>query len=341
MCLSKRRFLDRCLLFALFFTGGVLLLASCQQGTKQQEQASGAYQAVDARGKQISLAKPVERLVVLFEPMVDEIYMLQAQDCLVGIPEQVYQNASGFSFLSALDSRMANKEIATPTFGGRANNMESIIGLRPDLVIAYEPDQETIAQLEGLNIPVFAVSSLDKEHIYNELRGVATLLGKQDRAEELISYVDGELDKMQQPASGERKKAYYAWSKGRVLSTSGKGSLIDLAMEMAGAENACPLELEAPNVGAESLYKWNPDLIILWNSQLDDVYSLKELAALPAVKNKQVYVLDPTFNFDPHTIKFMLFAKQLHQWCYPDDKQGDVKDDVQEALKVFYPLYKS
>ncbi|NGM63989.1 ABC transporter substrate-binding protein [Sphingobacterium sp. SGR-19] len=314
----------------------VAVLMSCQQTAPRTDQRNGTYVAEDSRGTKVALKHPARRVVVLFEPMVDELYMLQAGEAIVGIPEQVYQHASSYRFLSKLDERIARKEIATPTYGGRANNVESVIGLRPDLAIVYEQDKETITQLEGLNIPVFAVSSKNKQRIYSELRGVATLLGKEQRAAELISYVEEQLKKMDRPTHGVRKKVYYAWSKGRVLSTSGKGSLMDLSIEAAGAENACPLEMEAPNIGAEQLYSWNPDIIVLWNSSLNDVYDLKELAALPAVKNKEVYVLTPTFNFDPHTIKFMLFAKQLRHWCYPEESAEELEKEIQEALDTLY-----
>ncbi|PRD48314.1 iron ABC transporter substrate-binding protein [Sphingobacterium haloxyli] len=313
-----------------------LLLTSCQQTTQHNHKEGSAYVAEDSRGLKIALTQPAKRVVVLFEPMVDELYMLQAGASIVGIPEQVYQNESSYQFLSKLDKRIARKEIATPTYGGRANNVESIVGLRPDLAIVYEQDKETIVQLEELNIPVYAVSSKNKQRIYKELRGVATLVGKEERAEELISYVEEELIKMERPVDSVRKKVYYAWSKGRILSTSGRGSLMDLSIEAAGATNACTLEMEAPNIGAESLYSWNPDIIVLWNSKLADVYTLKELTALPAVKNKEVYVLTPTFNFDPHTLKFMLFAKQLRHWCYPEESAELLKTQIQEAMDKLY-----
>ena len=314
------------------------IFAACQPAKQQRKDQALAYRAIDSRGEEVSLQKAAERVVVLFEPMVDELYMLQAGQKIVGIPEQIYQNESTYKFLSVLDERIERKEIATPTFGGRASNVESIVGLKPDLAIVYEQDAETITQLQELHIPVYTVSSKNKESIYEELRGVAILLDKEARAEQLITYVEEQLKEMVRPEAEVRKKVYYAWSKGRVLSTSGRGSLMDLSIEAAGAENACPLHMEAPNIGAEQLYSWNPDLIILWNSKPEDVYNMRELAALPAVKNKQVYTLSPTFNFDPHTIKFMLFAKQLRHWCYPEDEDRTVELDgeIKEALDRLY-----
>ncbi|KAF5278679.1 hypothetical protein FQR65_LT15597 [Abscondita terminalis] len=169
----------------------------------------------------------------------------------------------------------------------------------------------TISSLNGEDNNYTAIpSGIAEELVYMEWYE-ENILGRKQRAEEIVGYVEQEVEKMKLHEDIKRKKVYYAWSKGRVFSTSCRGSLVDLSMQVSGAENACPLTLEAPNISAESLYKWNPDLIVLWNSKLQDVYSLKELEALPAVIEKQVYSMEPTFYYDPHTVKFLLFAKQI------------------------------
>ncbi|WP_286858092.1 MULTISPECIES: ABC transporter substrate-binding protein [Sphingobacterium] len=315
-----------------------LVLLVCLQGCQNQQSKANknGVKALDSRGKEITLAQPAKRVVVLYPSLVDEVYMLKASDRLVGIPEQVYQMEDTYAFLSKLDPRIVEKSIATPTFGGQANNVESIVSLNPDLVLTFNTDQDNIAQLENLGIPVFTFSSKDETSIFNELIGMGTLLDKKARAEEIVKFVGDEVKKMAAPLDQPQKKVYYAWSKGRVLSTSGKGSLIDMAIRLSGAANACPLEMEAPNVGAETIYKWNPDLMILWNSKSSDVYNLKELAALPAVKNKQVFVMSPSFPFDPHTVKFMLFAKQVRHWCFPSYTKEQLDQDMTMAFDKLY-----
>lgn len=310
------------------------LFSACQN--QQSGVLNGRVKAIDSRGKEVSLQQTAKRVVVLFPSLVDEVYMLGAGNSLVGIPEQVYQMEDTYTFLSKLDPRIAKKSIATPTFGGQANNVERIVGLNPDLVLTFNTDQDNISQLESLGIPVFTFSSQDEKSIFSELMGMGTLLGKKQRAEEIVEFVSTEIKKMTVPKDQKQKKVYYAWSKGRVLSTSGRGSLIDMAIRLSGAANACPLEMEAPNVGAETIYKWNPDLLILWNSKLTDVYNLKELAALPAVKNKQVFVMSPSFPFDPHTVKFMLFAKQVRHWCFSDYTKQQFDQDMTVAFEKLY-----
>lgn len=326
----------------LFITGlSVLLIAlqSCnnpQNSNTKQTSANAAVSATDSRGKKITLPHEAMRVVVLYNALVDDVYMLQAGEKIVGIPQQIYEMEDTYSFLSKLDDRIKNKSIATPTFGGQSTNTESIVGLKPDLVLTFNTDEDNINQIENLGIPVFTFSSLNDEKILEELKNVGKLLGKEKRATEVTGYVADEVKKMRASQAASPKKIYYAWSKGRIMSTSGKGSLIDMAITLSGAQNACPVPVEAPNISAETMYKWNPDLIVLWNSKLSDVYSLKELEALPAVKNKKVFVMSPSFPYDPHTVKFMLFAKQLRHWCMPEYTQEQLDQDVKKTFEIIY-----
>ncbi|MHC5353524.1 ABC transporter substrate-binding protein [Myroides sp. LJL115] len=310
---------------------------SCKDKAKESPlEMKNQYSVIDASGQRVTLDTVAMRVVVLFDSVVDHVYMLGAQDKLVGIPSTVYQYTDKFMFLSSIDTRIKNKTIATPTFNGRSSDMEMILALEPDLVVCFKDDIQSIEQLETLGVPIYRVSSQNKEDILDQIIGLGVLLGKQQRAKEVTNYVEASLKNMQEYSSDVKKKVYYAWSNNRVLSTSGKGTLIDMVIELAGATNACPLELEAPNIGAESLYLWNPDLIVVWNTLPSDVYAMKELASLPCVENKQVYSLEPSFTYDPHTVKFLLFAKQLKQWCYQVWQQDDFDKQIKEDMDFFY-----
>jgi len=314
----------------------LLMLASCNSPQKSDRQTT--IEAIDGRGKTIQMDHPAKRVVVLYNSLVDDVYMLQAGNTLVGIPQQIYETADAYQFLSQLDPRIKEKKIATPTYGGASSNVETVVGLKPDLVLTFNTDEDAIQQLENLGVPVFAFSSRDDKSIISELTNVAKLLGKENRAKQITDYIQKEAASMRAEKEHSPKKVYYAWSRGRIMSTSGKGSLIDMAIQLSGAQNACPLPMENPNISAETIYKWNPDVLILWNSKQSDVYGLKELAALPAVKNKQVYEMSPSFPYDPHTVKFLVFAKQIRHWVLPTYTQKELDQDIHKAFKVLYGI---
>ncbi|MGE8380013.1 MAG: hypothetical protein ACN6PN_16725, partial [Sphingobacterium sp.] len=55
-------------------------------GENQKEKANGAaVEVTDAQGHLIALEKPAERIVCLYEPGLDALYMLQAEHRIVGL----------------------------------------------------------------------------------------------------------------------------------------------------------------------------------------------------------------------------------------------------------------
>lgn len=320
----------------------VFLLVFCLDGCQQKQakvisDSNNAISVIDSRGVQVVLDQPAQRVVVLYEAFVDAVFMLQAQDKLVGVPEQVFITPNSYEFFSSLSDSFKEKNIETPTFNGRTVNMETLIGLNPDLVITFGQDLDQINQMESLGLKVYTVIGTNIETTLKEFEDMGILVGQKSRAQKIVSYIKNEVEQMQSFTADYKKTVYYCWSKGRVLSTSGKGTLMDSAITLAGAKNACPLEMDNPNIGVELLYQWNPDIMVLWNTPVSDVYNMKELAKLPAVTQQHVYELSPTFLFDPHTVKLFLFSKRIHQWCYPDVySQEELDRDIKQAMQVLY-----
>lgn len=318
----------------------LMSLQACKQNQTvpiAPQKESNGLEVVDARGGTVKLKAPAQRVVVLFEAFVDAVFMLDAQKTLVGIPSQVYLTPDSYAFFSTLSPEFAAKTIATPSFNGRSVNMETLLALQPDLVVTFSQDLQMIQQMEALGLQVFVMEGLTMDQTLKEFEHLGLLLGRAERANKITSYMRGEIEKLKNNIPEKKKTAYYVWSRGRVLSTSGRGTLMDGAIQLAGVENACPLEMEAPNIGVEMLYKWNPDLMLLWNTPTSEVYALKELAQLPAVVNKQVFEMKPIFLFDPHTVKQVLFSKQLRHWAYPElYTQEMFEKELEEAKSILY-----
>ena len=117
--------------------------------------AAEGVAVTDFRGKRIELEKPAERIVCLLESALSGLYMLGAEDRLVGISTNVYQG-SVFPYYAAMDERMRERTLATPGNWDFVN-IESMVALQPDLVIVWSGQEESIAALEEKGIPVFGV----------------------------------------------------------------------------------------------------------------------------------------------------------------------------------------
>jgi iron complex transport system substrate-binding protein len=272
----------------------------------------------DHRGQVIALEKPAKRIVCLFQGALDALYMLGAEASVVGIVHNIYTDPAFFEPFSKLDERIAKKQLAAPGNWETASNIESIIALQPDLVIISGGQRDVIKVLEGMGIAVYVISSATYKEIYKEIVDLGVLTGTKQRAEHLVDYSQKIFDRIKATTENITPKArvYYGWSGGRVLSTSGRNSMMNDCIELAGATNVCTTDIDQPNVNAETLLNWDPDLILLWNSSEDDIYDKKELSSLKAVRNRAVYKMEPTFFYNTHTLKILFAALALNEWAY-------------------------
>lgn len=312
-----------------------LLATSC--GTNNNKpQTADAIVVTDAAGNTITLSKPAQKIVALFDPAVDAIYMLQAQETLVGIPAETYADPELYGPYKEIDTRIQQKTIATPGSNQTAD-IESIIQLKPDLVIVQHMTPGSINLLKQMNIPVYQAAAQKYEHVIKELKDLGKITGKEERAAELLQYADSAFSAMQQSgaAVAQKKKAYFAWANGRIFSTAGRGSMMHNTLEFAGVENVCTTDIDQPNINPETLLQWNPDMIIMWNDSPDLFYKKQELKAIHAVQQQQIFNLMPMFFYNPHTLKSLAAAVAIHQWAYGSGTEGH-REKVKSIIKRFY-----
>ncbi|SDC74636.1 iron complex transport system substrate-binding protein [Acinetobacter marinus] len=278
------------------------------------------------------------RVVSLFESALDGLYMLQQGHKVVGIPAEVYLQPLLYQAYSKLDPRIAAKQLATPSQGANATNIESLVLLKPDLVIVGSGQTQTIDLLRKFHIAVYVMESSTYAQVKEELAEIAILTGAEARANQLLRFADRELAKVAANTAKQANKEsiYYAWSGGRIFSTSGRQSITNDFIELAGAVNILKTDASQPNVNPETLIEWNPDNIVLWNSDPELIYQREELQQLKAVRTHQVFNLTPAFIYNPHTIKIIVTAISLNHSIYPDSADLPV---ATLQLKILTELY--
>lgn len=291
----------------------------------------------DLRGKTVQLETPARRVVCLFNGSFDALYMLGAETGIVGIPANIYTDPEYYEAYAKIDERIRRKQIAAPG-SWQASNIETIAALHPDLVIISAGQADAIDMLESIGITVYAVASETYEQIYKETLDIGNLTGTGARAAQIVNYSKAEFAKIQQYTNNIRpkKKVYYAWSGGRILSTSGTGSMINSFIELAGAVNVCRSPVDQPNVNAETLLHWNPDLIVLWGSKPVDVYAMTELTSLKAVRNRMVKSMEPAFFYNTHTLKILYASVALSHWCYGAYNDRELEADKRDIILHLY-----
>ncbi|WP_316839159.1 ABC transporter substrate-binding protein [Pedobacter gandavensis] len=323
-------------IIAILFISATTLLFSCTNGSKETSQEKKAISVMDALGNSIELDKPVERIVVLYEPAMDALYMLNAEDRIVGIFNDVYNSQELFPFYSKLDDRIQQKKLAVPGSNGDGN-IESIMMLNPDLVILQSAQAELAQALRAVGVKVYTTKVEQYQEVFQTMHDLAALTGTQERAKDLVAYVKAEYATMKSKADTiqVKKKAYFSWAYGRIFATAGRNSMMNFCLEAAGVENVCTFAVDQPNISPETLVSWNPDMIIMWNDSPNEFYKRKELRGISAIENKEIYNLLPMFFYNPHTLKALSTAVSIHNWAYPN-KEVNVNQKVEEVILKLY-----
>lgn len=278
--------------------------------------------ASDFRGKKLSLAKPAQRIVCLIESALSGLYMLGAEQKVVGVSSNIYLG-SVFPYYAAMDERILRKNLPVPGNWDFVN-IESVIALKPDLVILWSKQSESIAALEERGIPVFGVFLNRKEEVFQEIQALGKLTGTEGRAAEIIRYTQNEIARfagmVQKIPLSERPRVYYMWAQGN-LETSCGGSTVDDLISLAGGRNACgAIQQEHVVVNLEKVLSWNPEVIVMWyNEQKDpaDVLKDPQWRTIRAVRDKRVHEFPEVFLCDLWTLKFQYAMKMVARWCHP------------------------
>lgn len=291
----------------------------------------------DFRDKLVMLDRPAQRIVCLIESALSGLYMLGAADAVVGIPSNVY-DASVRPYYAAMDERIRDHVLPAPG-NWEFVNIESVLALRPDLVVIWANQRETIAALEEHGVPVYAVRIGSFADVFREIHDLGDLTGTQSRSVELTAWVRTELERLRAASVpiAQRPRVYFMWAQG-TLHTSGRPSTVQELIELAGGINVAEgLAQEHTVVNIETVLAWGPEVIIMWANGRQspaDIMGQPVWQDLPAARHRRVYELPSVFFCDLWTLKFVHAVRLVHHWLF--HKPLDEARSKRELLLTLY-----
>ena len=205
---------------------------------------------VDDLGRKIFLAKAPTRVVSLAPSITEMLYAIGLNEEIIGVTE-------------FCDYPPAAQQ--KPKVGYAQPNVEAIVTLQPDLVLATRAflRAELLAKLEQLKIPTFVVDPESFEEIPSRIQTVGRILNRSSSA-------DGVAMAMRQRIASIRSKMETV-ARVRVLYvlnsepliTIGPGSYIHQVINMAGGFNIASQSTEPyPHLNMEAVLKEDPEIII-------------------------------------------------------------------------------
>ncbi len=158
---------------------------------------------------------------------------------------------------------------------------------------------------KATNIPTLRcieLTSIDyPEQQKKEVRFFGDVFGREAQAEKYCAYIDNNVATIQKALSGlseSQKQIVYVGFNADHLTTFGSDTFMDEWIQASGCFNAAhPIstiggaEVGLASISMEQVLSWNPDIVIIDTGTPEDVYNDPVWANIPAVKNKQVYIL--------------------------------------------------
>lgn len=296
----------------------MLAVAGCGGSAGDKKTAGNYLSLEDAAGRQVTLAQKPERVVSLSPSYLSMIEAVGGK--IVG---------RATSKVGTVPESMK----AVPEIGLVYNiNMESLLGLKPDLVLAGKNQHEKFVPLLESN--KINVIELDAK-TFNEVKKTVTILGDvygtQDKAKAENELLDKQVADVTSRLPKEKKRVVIMHATASAVTVEGSHSIAGCVSDLLGFENVAAAALKGKSdktpYSMETLVEQNPDIIFvssmgkpgeIENRLRVDFKNNPAWNSLQAVKAGKVYVLPENLFLINPGLRYPEAVKYMAQQVYPE-----------------------
>jgi iron complex transport system substrate-binding protein len=329
---------------------------------------SAGIAITDGFGREVTIPESVEQVVCSGAGCLRYLVYLQAQDYVVGVDsiEKEKSEVEGRPYV------LANPQLKDYPLIGEfrgKDDPEKIIAINPQVILktgasgqptaTNSADAEALQNKTGIPVVMFPYGSLKNEEqkaqMYSSLRIMGKVVDKQERAEEIINYINATMKDLENRTAdipeSERKTVYVGG-----VSSAGAHGIISTEPAYApflwvNAKNvAAGMGTDHADIAKEALIDWDPEYIFVdvGTLQLGNEGAVGELkndtslAGLSAVKNKKVYGVIPYNYYSTNYESVLANAYFIGKVLYPDrfkDIDPEAKADEIYTFFLGKPLY--
>ncbi len=248
-----------------------------------EEIAAYPIKVVDSYNREVTIESEPVRVISIAPSITETIFALGAGEKLVGrtdyceYPQEVQDIESIGSLMEP--------------------NIEKIIDLKPDLVIASTHFKEDVLKkLEEIDIKVVVLYGEESfEGVYEVIEKVGETLNKRDEATEIVADMKHRVENVQTRVKDlDKPEVYYVVGFGEYGDfTAGGDTFIGQIIEMAGGKNAAS-DVEGWKYSLESLVAKNPDILIcsMYDNTKEALMQTNGYKDLTAVKEGKLYEIN-------------------------------------------------
>lgn len=280
----------------------ISLLTACGQNDAQpkenptdntsvQEEKAASYPMTltDVTGNEVTLEEAPKAIVSMIPSNTEILYALGLNEEIVGVSD--YDN---------YPEEAASKE----KIGGMEFNVEKIISLNPDLVLAHESALGTwdagLQQLRDAGVQVYTVTNAETfDATYETIHEIGEATGKTEEATKIVEDMKAKIKEVQDKVADvdTKKKVLVEVSPEPEIYTPAGNTIMNEMLGMINAENLVA-DLDGwIKIDPEEIVKRNPDVILTtYGNYTPDAVNLvlnrNGFSDVTAVKNKAVFDMD-------------------------------------------------
>ncbi|HWQ89356.1 MAG TPA: cobalamin-binding protein [Desulfitobacteriaceae bacterium] len=300
-------------IFKLCFVLLAVLIFAAGCGAANISEGKNFAVVTDQMSREVIVKSAPQRIVSLSPSNTEIAFAIGLGDKMVGVtdycnyPEEALKIAKvgGFS---------------TP-------NMETVLALKPDLVLAGNKHEEQVKKLEEMNIPVLVLVPASMDDVFEAMTMMGQATGKTKEADDLISDMKNRLttieSKVDSTPEQDRVRVYYEVSSEPLMS-AGSASIINEVISLAGGKNIfADLAERYPKISQEVLIERNPQFILYPGSHGSEGFDPKEIGARPMWNKITAVKENKLFNVNADTIsrpgpRLVEAVENLAAIFYPD-----------------------
>ncbi len=280
---------------------------------------------IGAPGRLRAQAGPApERIVSLVPSVTEMLFAFGAGPRVVGV--------------SSFDDYPPEVQTRVKVGGLIDPDLERILSLRPDLVIAYGTQSDLLTQLERAHVPTFSYEHAGLADITATIRALGRRTASQPAADALASRIEADISRIRRRVAGlPRPRTLLVFGRDSdtlrgIYASGGAGFLSDMLEAAGGANVFADVPRQSVQATTELVLLRSPEVILEISEAAShrDLGAWHVLAAVPAVRSHRIFLLSGDEMVTPGP-RVALAIARMAEALHPGRAQLPASDAGREA----------
>ncbi|MDZ5711188.1 ABC transporter substrate-binding protein [Jeotgalibacillus haloalkalitolerans] len=281
----------------------------------ESEASSFPVTVTDANGDEITIEEQPDAIVSMLPSNTEIAYALGLDEEIVGVSD----------FDNYPEEAMEVEKI-----GGMEFNVEKIISLQPDVVLAHASNPggaDGLQQIEDAGIPVVVIeNAMTFDEVYDTIEMIGQVTGTTEEAEQIIADMQTGFDEIAEKAAGiseeDQKSVLVDVAGPPEMYVAGNNTFIQEMLDLINAENVMADQEGFVPLTEEEVVSRNPDVALLtYGYYVEDAVNqwltYEGFSQVTAVTEEAVFEVpsDPVTRSGPRLVEG---TQALAEAIYPD-----------------------